>query len=226
MSIPSICSLRRLRTAAPAVLLLALGGCTYGAGQLLFMMGAGRGELIQPEFVLTDGPVLIFVDDYHEELTWPLTSRYLFEELSQELLRNEAAEKIIPLETLDSTRATRADFGKLSAREIGALCEADQMIWIEVRDFLAEPSVYAATEAAYFRVTVKVLDPNETKRRSRVRLWPASPSGHPVEVSLSGARVAELKVRAAVAKLLADELSVKIAKLFYEHRLGDFESKE
>ena len=62
--------------------------------------------------------------------------------------------------------------------------------------------------------------------RSRVRLWPVSPSGHALETGISAARVTELQKRAAISKLLAQDLSVKIAKLFYEYRLGDFESKE
>lgn len=206
----------------PAVLLM-LGGCTYGGGELLYMLGFGKAQKVPAEFELTDGPILIFVDDFNEELTWPLASRYLFDALSQELLKQGAAKKIIPLETLNSVRSTRPDFGKLGAREIGVLCGADQVIWIEVKDFLAEERVYSASDAAYFRVTVKVLNPKEKKRRSRVRLWPVSPSGCPVETGISGARVSELKVKAAIAKLLAEDLSVKIAKLFYEHRLGDFE---
>ncbi len=216
---------RRLSIVALGGALLLAPGCTYSAGKLLFMMGVGQGRMVPAEFTLTKGPLLIFIDDYHEQLTWPLASRYLFDELSQELLRQEAATKIIPLATLDSFRQSHTDFSKLSVREIGELVNAEQVLWIEVQDFLAEEQVFDATDAAYFHVTLKVLNPKETKRRSRVRLWPVSPYGHLVTVSISGARVAELETRTKISKELASQLAVEIAKRFYDYRLGDFEKE-
>ncbi len=86
--------------------------------------------------------------------------------------------------------------------------------------------MFSAADAAYFRVSVRVLDPHEKKRRSRVRLWPLSPSGQRIGTDLTGARVVELKTRTAISRVLAADLAVKISKLFYEHQLGEFERPE
>ncbi len=228
MSTPSTC--RTVAARIGCVLLplavATIAGCTYSGGQLLYMMGIGEADLVDAQFTLTEGPVLVFIDDYNEELTTPTAARHLFEELSQELLRQEAAKKIIPLETIDGIRQSRSDFGKLSVREIGELAGADQVLWVEVTGFLGEEHVFSVSDAAYYRVSVRVLDPHEKKRRSRVRLWPISPAGHRVGIALSGARVVELKTRTAISKEMAADLSVKIAELFYEHQLPEFERPE
>lgn len=228
MSIPATCRTIAVRigcTLLPLAL-VAIVGCTYSGGQLLYMLGFGDAGRVDAEFTLTEGPLLVFIDDFNEQLTTPLAARYLFDELSQELLRQKAAKKIIPLATIDGIRQSRADFGKLSAREIGELAGAEQVLWVEVVDFLAEEQVFSASEAAYFRVVVRVLDPTENKRRSRVRLWPVSPAGQQVGTSLTGGRVTELKTPMEISRALAADLAVKIAKLFYQHQLGDFERPE
>ena len=76
--------------------------------------------------------------------------------------------------------------------------------------------------AAFFSVRVKVINVLE-QDRSRVRLWPALPRGHLITVSLTGSEVAIAKTRDAICRKLAGNLAVRIAKLFYDHRLGDFE---
>jgi len=206
-------------------MLMLSPGCTYSAGKLLFMLGLGEGRLVPAEFKLTDGPLLIFVDDYRERMTSPLAARYVFEELSQELLRQKAAKKIIPLKTIDSLRQSHPNFNELSAREIGEIVGAEQVLWVEVQDFLADKQITNVSDAAYLNVTLKVLDPHETSRRSRVRLWPVSPTGHLVTTGISGAKVAELKTPAAISKELAKKISVEIAKRFYDYHLGDFEKE-
>ena len=58
---------------------------------------------------------------------------------------------------------------------------------------------------------------------SRVRLWPDSPAGHIVTVSMSGAEVAEKKTKAAIARAISGKLAWRVAMLFYEHTLDDFD---
>ena len=72
---------------------------------------------------------------------------------------------------------------------------------------------------------MKVINVRET-RRSRVRLWPTSPNGYPLSVGLTGSEVTLAKTRDAIAKELVGRLVVKVAKLFYDYRLGDFEREQ
>ena len=127
-----------------------------------------------------------------------------------------------PRATLDGLRQAQSDFETRSARELGERAHADQVIWIEVRDFLANEQIADATTAAYLTVTVKVIDAKEKESRARVRLWPTSPEGHPISVSLPGDAVVRLKTRDAVSRELAKKLAVQVARLFHDHRLDDF----
>lgn len=206
-----------------AVFGLAFGGCTYSGGELLYFLGFGQGQKVEARFRLTKGPVMILIDDVSERVDWPAATRYLFDDLAQELLKHKAASKIIPLQTVDHLRQSIPDFGKRGCREVGELAGAEQVLWIEVQDFFAEEQIRDATTAAYFSVTVKAINVLEKKSRTRVRLWPTSPQGYPMTVSMSGSEVSTAKRKDAISKELAGRLAVEIAKLFYDHRLGDFE---
>ncbi len=202
-----------------------LGGCTYSGGELLYVLGFGRGQKVEAQFRLAKESILILVDDAAMRVDWPLTRTYLFDALAQELLDNKAAAKIIPRQTLDGLRQSVDDFEKRGCREIGEMAGARQVLWIEVQDFLAEEEVTEADVAAYFSVSVKVINVLEKERRTRVRLWPPSPQGELVSASMTGSEVSIAKTKDAIAKDLAERLAIKIAKFFYDHRLGDFERK-
>ncbi len=219
---------RRTRLSAASVITVAtvlLGvppGCMT-TGKLLYVMGLGHGPKVEAQFHLTDEPVMIFVDDIHERVDWPPAERYIFDELSQALLRHKAAKKIIPLETIDQLRQTMDDFNKRGCREIGERAGATQVLWLEVRDFLADEQILGPNNAAYITVSVKVIDVTQQKSRSRVRLWPVSPAGSIVSVSLSGAEASEAKSKDGISKRLAAKLAESVARLFYDHRGDDFE---
>ena len=185
--------------------------------------GACGGEKVEAKFRLTAGPVMVFVDDMHERVDWPPARRYLWEDVSQELLRTESVTKVIPLETEESLRQTLPDFVKRSCREIGELAGAEQVVWIEVQDFLADEQIMDATNAAYFAATVRVLNPSEKTDRRRVRLWPDSPEGHYLTASMTGAAAVAAKSKDAISKELSAKLAVNIARLFHDHHLEDFD---
>src|SRR3972149_3224690 len=171
-------------------------------GMLPFYAACGGcgGEKVEAKFRLTAGPVMVFVDDMHERGDWPPARRYLWEDVSQELLRTESATKVVPIETEESLRQTRSDFVKLTCREIGELAGAEQVVWIEVQDFLAEEDITDATNAAYFAGTVKVLNAAEKTDRHRVRVWPDSPDGHYVSANMTGAGVVGAKTKDGISK--------------------------
>lgn len=203
-----------------------LTGCSYSGGELLFALGMAKGPLVEAEFQLTDGPVLILIDDPAQRMDWPAASGYVFDSLSQELLRHRAARKIVPPETLHQLRQSLPDFASRGCREIGELAGAEQVIWIEIEDFLAEEQVADVGDAAYLAVTAKVINVKEKQSRSRVRVWPQSPRGKQVTVSMVGSEVALAKTKDAISKELAGRIALKLARFFYDHRLEDFERPE
>src|SRR3990172_4474869 len=190
---------------------------------IVALCGACGGEKVAAKFHLTAGPVMVFVDDVHERVDWPPARRYLWEDVSQELLRTESATKVVPIETEESLRQTRPDFVKLTCREIGELAGAEQVVWVEVQEFLAEEDITDATNAAYFAVTVKVLNPTEKTDRRRVRVWPDSPKGHYLSANMTGAGVMGAKTKDGISKELTAKLAVSIARLFHDHQFEDFE---
>lgn len=205
---------------------LASTGCGHSQGALLYMLGFGQGKKIPAKFVLTETPIMILVDDVTHRINSPLVRRQLVNDLSQELLRNEAAKRIVPLATVEHLRQTLPRFEQRGGREIGELGGAEQVIWIQVQDFRALEQIEEVTAAAFFSVTIKVLNVLEKKNRRRVRLWPTSPNGHPIIVLMTGSEVAIEGTRARIGKELTKRLATNIAKLFYEHRLGDFEREQ
>jgi len=198
-------------------MVLAAPGCTYTGGKLAYFAGIAKGPLIKAEHKFKDGTVMVFVDDVHDQVDWPAARGYLFDEISQTLLRKKATSKIVPQETIDSLRSTMTDFRKRGCREIGELVGADEVLWIEVHDFLANKEFTEANDAAIWIVTVKVLNVHETKSRNRVRLWPRSPEGYLVSESLAGSEIQMLSDRSAIARRLAEKLGFTIAQLFYDH---------
>jgi len=189
-----------------------LNGCAAAA----FLAG-GRGEKVKAQFKLSEGPILVFIDDKNERVDWPAARRFLWDDLSQELIRTKSTARVIPIQTEDAIRQT-TDFGRLSAREIGERAGADQVIWIEVQDFLVSEQISDATNAAYFNVTVKVVNPNEKESRSKVRLWPTTPEGHFVTSSMTGGAVLDNKNKDAIARVLTAKLAVEVARLFHDHK--------
>ena len=204
-------------------LLLLSASCTYGGGELLYNLGVGKKKAIPAEFRLTDGRLMVFIDDVHENVDWPPARAYLFDDLTQDLLRNNAARKIIPLETIDARRGATPDFDKLSCRQVGELFDADQVLWVEMKDFMAEEDFAETGEAALWTVSVRVIDPKQKESRGLVRLWPGSPAGRIVTATLGAADVIQLKTKDAISKKLSTELAAEVSRLFYDYTPGDTE---
>ncbi len=221
---------RRRRFPMVRYLLIAaavfVGGCGYTGGKMLYFLGFGKGKLIEAKFQFAEGPVLIFVDDFTKRVDLPSAKSDLTDQLAQELLRHESAKKIIPYATLQRMQQSDPDFAKLSCREIGERVGAEQVLWVRVEDYLVTEDVYESSSAAHVTTTIKVIDAKEKKDRRKVRLWPASMAGFPVAASLTGSDVLRLKTLPAISKELTGKLAEDIAKLFYEHRLKEFEKEQ
>lgn len=216
------CRQRVFRHIGIAILLtLPLSSCTYTGGELLYNLGFGRSKKVPAQFQLSEGRLLVLIDDVNELVDWPPAQAYLFDQLTQDLIRHGAAKKIIPGETIDGRRRTMPDFNKLSCREVGELLGADQVLWIETKDFLAEEDFADTGASALWNVVVRVIDPNQKDSREKVRLWPESPAGHMVSAELSAAETLRLKSKDAIAKALVSKLAARITLLFFEHRLDD-----
>ncbi|MFH0983807.1 MAG: hypothetical protein V2A79_20015 [Planctomycetota bacterium] len=194
-----------------------LVGCGPQSATLLYWMGAGRFQQIEAEFKLSEGPLLILVDDLDERLTWAPARDLIAEALAKELLDHGATKKVIALETVQRFRRTHADVDTLKCNQVGRLVGAEQVLWIEVQSFLAEETVHDVSQAAALAVTVRVINPQETTDRTKVRLWPEQREGKPMAVQLNSNEVHTVKTQDRIAAELARKLAKDIAKLFYKH---------
>lgn len=216
--------LGRLARGLLALLALAqLAGCSYTGGQLLLFSGLFQGARIKAKVTLTKEPILVLVDDPAERVDWPIAKRLLEDDVAQALLKNKAAAKIVPPETLQRLRQSNPDIDERGCREVGRLAGAREVLWLEVQDFYIADNIEQLQEAAYFVVSVRVIDTQESDR-ARVRRWPESSRGEMVVATRSASQVAKVQSdKNKVAKDLTVDLADKIAKLFYDHRAEDFE---
>ena len=203
-----------------AAALLALCGCGYQGGVLLSVLGAGQMHKVEAEYKLSDGPVLVLVDDLEERLTWPDARELLTEETTKLLIEHKATKKIISPETVARFRRGTPQFETRGAREIGRMVEADQVVWLEVKAFIAQEEMQDTSQAAILTVTVKVIDPN-AEERSQVRLWPTVPEGRPVTTQLNSSDVVRLKTLPNIGRELCEKTAKEVAKLFYKHPIED-----
>lgn len=231
MTTTSRCSVRARVAAFSAasalcvLVFLPLCGCWYSGGELLYVLGFGRTQRVDAEYTLTTGPLLVLLDDPAERVTWPPARRYIVDDLQQALLRHKAAGNIIPQQMVHHLRQTEKDFDRRGCREIGELAGAEQVLWIQIDDFLAEEDFIDPANAAFLAASVRVINALEKENRSRVRVWPQSPEGSRVQVTLRGSKVAELKTKDSLARELSSRFAEKVAKLFYSHRTDDFQAQ-
>ena len=216
---------RAVQAACLLLLLILPTGCGFSGGQALYMLGVGKGQKVEAKFRLTEGPVLILFDDL-DRVNVPTFEMHLHDALAQELLRQKAAKKIIPYETVQHLRRTWPEFAEHGAREVGVKAQAEQVLWLEVQDFALSRESFDPERAAIITVSVKVINPNEIEDKSKVRLWPSIRAGHLITASLSTPEVTLCDNDQVLSRKLSLELADKIAKLFYDRRLEDTEQPE
>lgn len=220
MTTPLICYKRnRLGDLRPSWFFRVL--VLLGAAVLLPlpMAGCQATKNVKAAYHLTSNPVLVLVDDESNRIRPALAKRYLSEAIAQELVSTQSALQVIPEETLNTLRQVHPDFEKRGCREIGELAGAEQVVWVQVQEFLAEEDFSDALEAAYVHATVKVINVLEKESRSRVRVWPPMGAGAEVSATLSGADVARFRTQETIAKELAGKLAVRVARFFHDHVL-------
>ncbi len=211
-----------LVVALAGLLLLPTAGCARW-GALAYALGGGRGQKLPAEYELPPGKLLILVDDPKEKVTWPRARTLLAKYVGEELLAREAISTVISPRSLAKFRQSDTKFENYAADEIGRKLGAKTVLWIEVRDFEAPEEIEEVSTAAKLTLGIKVLTTEEEVNPHRVRLWPTVGSGHLVESSLNAIAVNKTKGENAVAKELARRSSILVARLFYEHTLGDIE---
>ncbi|MCH8878798.1 MAG: hypothetical protein IID34_02815 [Planctomycetes bacterium] len=208
-----------MKRLAPCVFAsLMLTGCageTFGG--LLYHLFLPHSFKVAAEFKLADGPLLILVDDDWDQLTWPPARDLLIDEIGKHLRQAKAVKRVFPSQKVNALRRVDPKFNERSISELGKDLGAKQVLWLQVREFVATTNFDTVSEAARCTLRVKVFDPH-SKSKAEMRLWPASREGWYVTAKKSARDLTEYERNEDIARMLITEAAEDIAKLFYDHR--------
>ena len=195
-----------------------LSGCageTFGG--LLYHLFLPHSSKVAAEFTLNDGPLLILVDDDWDQLTWPPARDLLIDEIGKHLSKAKAVTRVFSSHKVNALRRADPKFNERSISELGKDLGAKQVLWLQVREFVATTNFDTVSEAARCTLRVKVFDPH-SKSKAEMRLWPASREGWYVTAKKSARDLTEYERNEDIARILITEAAEDIAKLFYDHR--------
>ncbi len=194
------------------MLLLACPGCITMAAAWANLSG---GEVIEPEYTLTKGPLLVMVDDMRNLVTQPKAIRELHATISENFLEFDVNRRVIPPSELRHLRQSERKIDKMSAREIGEKLGAEQVLYIWVERFTMHAEPGAPLFQGEFAVRAKVLS---TDRVRDVRLWPRAGTGRLCAATTEPVSEGGEVSASDVATELGRKLGQTVAALFYEHR--------
>jgi hypothetical protein len=203
-----------------SLLLLTSSGCIQFASAWANMTG---GDVIEPEFKLTQGPLLVLIEDSRGDVSDPRALREVHATISDIFLEFKVNHRIIPWEERERLERSNKDYAKLSIREVGEKLGAEQVLYIKVEKFSLQNEPGAPVFRGEFVTRIKVLG---TKQEHEVRQWPREPSGKRIAVTTPMISSEGGKTASDVAKELAIKMGQAISELFYEHRSFEDKSKK
>ncbi len=204
-----------LRVGAAILLLQSLSaGCVPFAAAVANMTG---GDWIEPEFELSQEPLLVLIDDPNGLVTEPRAIREAYLTISEIFLEFKVNKMIVPFQEWQRLRAD-PKYASYSVRQIGEKLGARQVLHVGVERFTLHAEAGAPIFKGQFAARVKVLS---TERQKDVRLWPEGESGRRLEVETTPTPSDGEVTAADVAKELGIKMGQEVAKLFYGRREFD-----
>jgi len=188
-----------------------VGGCT-GIAWLVSVMVPPKSVPAAYEFA-PGGKVLVLVDDLGKPVRYEQIKRLLTEKINRLLLDNQAVEKVVSYQDIFRLIASRKDFNRLGIANIARELGANQAIYVRLDKFSLKDNPNISLWHGQLGVSVRVVDiEGDTK-------WPIDrPEGHkPEAAETSQVDNPSPTYGAKIATELADEMAVRIAKLFYKH---------
>ena len=195
---------------------LACAGCGQQFGTLLYFMGAGRGEKVQPQIELTKDRLAVFVDDPDELISTPEAIGELINEIGKIFRANDVNQKVVAADEVIRHVYSRPEHARWSIRQVGEKLGAVQVLYIKVRRFALHDRPGDPLYRGQWEVAVKLVS---TERQADVRLWPPGLQGMMVKVDTPISQAEDTAHAVNLAKGMARELAQRIAFFFYEHTL-------
>ncbi len=196
-----------------AASLLGVPGC---AGIAWFVAQFAPPQKTKALYTIPRGTkVLVFADDPAGALQDVSIKAELTKRLNEQIGANKIADETVPYQKLLDVLTSTPQFGLLSVSEIGKLCGADVVLYVQIDRFQLKDDRASPLWQGKFETTVKVVDVEAG------RLWPKDrPDGYPIDlvetpISAESAHSYRLKLTRQLADLMAD----RIAKCFYEYEM-------
>ncbi|MDP6545337.1 MAG: hypothetical protein QGH60_15235 [Phycisphaerae bacterium] len=194
-----------------AVMGAAIGGCSFFGWMVNVMIPP---KPVAAAYELPPGgKVLVLVDDLGKPVRYEQIKRLLTEKINKLLLDNKGAEKVVSYEDVFRLTASRKDFNRLGIANIARELGASQAIHVYLDEFSLKDNPSISLWHGKLGVSVRVVDIEGNTK------WPIDqPSGHkPEAAETPQVDDPSPTYGAKVAAELADEMSAKIARLFYKH---------
>jgi len=191
----------------------ATGGCAV-AGFWASVFAPPK--TIQAKYELEpEGKVLVLVDDLGKPTGYEKIKRLLTEKVNLLLLDNGAADKVVSYEDIFRLAASRPDFNRMGISNVAKKLGANQIIYVHLDEFSLKDDSNISLWHGKLGVLVRVVDASGKTQ------WPADrPSGHkPGTSETPEIDNTSATYGATVAAQLADDMALKIARLFYKHTL-------
>lgn len=194
------------------VAFLALSGCNYAGPALYLLHGPPR---TAAAFEPPDVPTVVFIDDRANLIPRTSLRAELGDMVSSKLMQEKVFTKTISSrDAMNYARANESKKDLMAIESVGAAVGAEQVIYVEMTSFtLADINGNPIPSAS---CQVRVIDVV-----NKVRVFPPGDAkAHPTSVTLKPVNPDAYRGSAAIRALedqIAADLSVAIAKLFYEH---------
>lgn len=189
-----------------------MSGCQSLGGVIAAFSG---GNLIEAEYEMPDGPLLVLFDDRAGRVDQPKAIREAHRVISDRFAEKDVNTKVISYPVWQRFKQQEEDYDKLTIREIGEKLGADNVLYIAVEKFTLNQEPGAPIFQGLFEVRCKVVS---TDRERDVREWPSSPTGERVSVQTDPTTDDGDISPGQVADELGEKLGDAVAKLFYDYR--------
>jgi hypothetical protein len=156
-------------------------------------------------------PTLVFVENFENPDLYEVESNRIARDISYEFTENKSFPVVPPQKLIDLRGDRSADFSKMKIPEVARAVGADQVIYVNLRRFTADPPTGSETVQGRAEAVVKFVD-----AKSGQTLWPRDSFDGRVIAIKTPALSAEGTTRDAVQEQLYQGLSEEISHLFYD----------
>ncbi len=161
--------------------------------------------------------VLVFVEDVTHGNVDETVKRELAIKLTKHLVENDVAASAVSYDKLVDFMVATPSYNELGAGNIGQKLGAQLVFFVKIERFRLKEDEATSLWNGEMVTAVSVLDVQERKR-----LWPEEQRDHRVRpVRLEPHQESSSSYASEVTDQLTDEMSDRIAKLFYEHTIKE-----